>query len=62
MASQLKSFVIDGTGKTELEWKPFPRSRSFEVIFPDRVHLIQAIFLPSFVGITKMDLEKSAKM
>ena len=34
----------------------FPRSRSFEVKFADNV------FLPSFIAITKADLEKSEKM
>ena len=47
-----------------------PRSRSFEVKFAggfeikfaDKVSLTLAMSLPSFTGITKIDLEKSATM
>ena len=34
-----KSFANDGTSQIKLKWPPFPRSRSFEVIFPDKVSL-----------------------
>ena len=40
----------------------FSRSRSFEVRFADKVALTLAMFLPCLVGITKANLEKSAKM
>ena len=40
----------------------FPRSRSLEVKFADKVLLTLAMSLPSFVGLTKIDLEKSVKM
>ena len=38
------------------------RSRSFEVKFLDKLPLTLAMSLPSSVGITKIDLENSAKM
>ena len=38
-----KSFANDGTGNIESEWSPFPRSRSFEVIFPDKVPIIEKL-------------------
>ena len=39
----------------------FPRSRSFEVIFPQKSPSPHALSLPSFIGTTKIDWEKSAK-
>ena len=40
----------------------FPRLRSFEDKFADKVPLNPSNFPPSFVGITRTDWEKSAKM
>ena len=38
------------------------QGQSFEVIFPEKVPLTQAISLSSFIEITNADLKKSAKM
>ena len=59
---ELKFFANDQTGQIKILWPPFPRSRSFEVIFPDKVPLTPSNISTKFRWNNQIRLGKSTKM